>query len=125
MPDEAVELVADAIDELAEARVPSFLAVLKRFGSANPAPLSFPIAGWTLAVDIPARADGVDAVLDRLDARIAEAGGRIYLAKDGRLDPRHVPVMYPRLDEWRTVRDRWDPDRRFVSDLAQRLHLVD
>jgi decaprenylphospho-beta-D-ribofuranose 2-oxidase len=32
--------------------------------------------------------------------------------------------MYPRLDEWRAVRDRLDPDRQLVSDLARRLHLV-
>lgn len=125
VPDEAVELVAAAIDELAMARVPTFLAVLKRFGPANPGPLSFPIAGWTLAVDIPARAGGVDAVLDRLDARVCEAGGRVYLAKDARLDPRHVRSMYPRLDEWRAVRATVDPHRRFVSDLAERLHLLD
>jgi decaprenylphospho-beta-D-ribofuranose 2-oxidase len=125
VPDDAVELVSVAIDALTAARVPTFLAVLKRFGPANPGPLSFPIAGWTLAVDIPARAVGVDAVLDQLDARVAEAGGRIYLAKDARLDPRHVPIMYPRLDEWRAVRERVDPQRRFVSDMAQRLHLLD
>ncbi|MFN3216419.1 MAG: FAD-binding protein [Acidimicrobiales bacterium] len=124
VPDDAVELVAAAIDELDAARVPTFLAVLKRFGPANPAPLSFPIAGWTLAVDIPARSAGVDAVLDRLDARIAEAGGRVYLAKDARLDPRLVPAMYPGLDRWRAVRDRMDPHRRFVSDMAARLHLL-
>ena len=124
VPDDAVDLVTTAIDELAAARVPTFLAVLKRFGPANPGLLSFPIAGWTLAVDIPARAAGVDAVLDRLDADVAEAGGRIYLAKDARLDPRLVPVMYPRLDEWRAVRDRVDPSRRFVSDMAERLHLL-
>lgn len=124
VPDHAVELVTTAIDELDAARVPTFLAVLKRFGPANRAPLSFPIAGWTLAVDIPARSVGVDAALDRLDARIAEAGGRVYLAKDARLDPRLVPAMYPGLDRWRAVRDRMDPHRRFVSDMAERLHLL-
>lgn len=124
VPDDAVELVTTAIDDLSAARIPAFLAVLKRFGPANPAPLSFPGTGWTLAVDIPARADGLDTVLDRLDAAIADAGGRIYLAKDGRLDPRLVERMYPRLDDWRAVRDRVDPHRRFVSDMAERLHLA-
>jgi decaprenylphospho-beta-D-ribofuranose 2-oxidase len=63
-------------------------------------------------------------LLARLDRRVAEAGGRLYLAKASRLRPELVPIMYPRLDEWRAVRDRLDPDRRINSDLARRLRLV-
>ena len=54
---------------------------------------------------------------------MAAEGGRVYLAKDSRLRPELVPVMYPRLDEWQAVRDRVDPDRRITSDLARRLGL--
>jgi decaprenylphospho-beta-D-ribofuranose 2-oxidase len=32
--------------------------------------------------------------------------------------------MYPRLDEWRATRDRYDPDRAMQSDLARRLDLL-
>jgi decaprenylphospho-beta-D-ribofuranose 2-oxidase len=59
-----------------------------------------------------------------LDQRLAESGGRVYLAKDSCLHPDLVPKMYPRLDEWRAVRDRLDPERKLTSDLARRLHLV-
>jgi decaprenylphospho-beta-D-ribofuranose 2-oxidase len=31
--------------------------------------------------------------------------------------------MYPRLDEFRAVRERVDPSGRFTSDLARRLSL--
>lgn len=106
-------------------RLPVYLATLKRLGGSSPAPLSFPIEGWTLAVDIPAKAPGLWAALDVADEAVAEVGGRVYLAKDVRLKARHVPAMYPRLDEWREIRDRLDPKGRMRSDLGCRLGLVD
>jgi len=118
------DLLRWVVESIAGSRTASFLAVLKRFGPANPGPLSFPGPGWTVALDIPAGDRSLAELLTRLDQRIAESGGRVYLAKDSVLHPDLVPKMYPRLDEWRAVRDRLDPDRHLTSDLARRLHLL-
>lgn len=123
VPDAAAHLVRVALDRLREAGAPSFLTVLKRFGAADPAPLSFPQPGWTLAADVPAGVDGLGAVLDELDELVASAGGRLYLAKDSRQSPQMFARTYPRLHEWQQVRDALDPRGVFTSDLARRLSI--
>ena len=118
------ETVVRAIERLSSSGVPSFLAVLKRFGPANHGVLSFPIPGWTLALDLPIGPLALPGVLDDLDEMVIEAGGRVYLAKDSRLNPEAVRVMYPRLPEFLDIKNRIDPQHKLASDLARRLHLV-
>jgi decaprenylphospho-beta-D-ribofuranose 2-oxidase len=124
VPFAARSLLTDALETLTRAKgVNPALVVIKRFGAAAPAPLSFPMPGWTMAVDLPAGAPGLGVVLDALDERIADAGGRVYLAKDSRVPARLLPRMYPRLEQWRGDRDSLDPRRVFQSDLSRRLGL--
>jgi len=104
-------------------RLPVYLAVFKRFGAAFGGPLSFPLEGWTLAIDIPAVAPGLGAALEALDEIVAGCGGRVYLSKDIRLRRDSLGRMYPRLEAFREVRGRVDPDSVLRSDLGVRLGL--
>lgn len=92
--------------EITAAGLGSFLAVLKTFGD-RPAPglLSFPMPGTTLALDFPNRGAPTLALFDRLNAIVAEAGGRLYAAKDACMPPSMFERGYPRLAEFRRFRD--------------------
>jgi decaprenylphospho-beta-D-ribofuranose 2-oxidase len=122
VPFGAERALARSLQLIASAGSASFLTVLKRFGSGQEGMLSFPMPGWTLALDLPVTA-GLGALLDRLDRLVLEAEGRLYLAKDSRMPAHLLPAMYPEIDAFRSARAELDPDGRFSSDLARRLEL--
>ncbi|MEO9224642.1 MAG: FAD-binding oxidoreductase [Acidimicrobiales bacterium] len=123
VPFGAEETLRGIISELVSDGYGSGVTVLKRFGAGNNGPLSFPQPGWTLTVDFTTETPGLGPMLDRLDERVVEAGGRLYFAKDSRMRADLVPAMYPRIAEWRAVRERVDPKGVLRSDLARRLDL--
>lgn len=113
----------EVLDFLKERGLPSYLAVLKRFGKQGPGLLSFPFEGYTLTLDIPIGRATLFSDLDDLDEIVLKNEGRVYLAKDGRLNSDRFRKMYPRLGEWLTVKKEVDPNNRFSSDMARRLKL--
>jgi decaprenylphospho-beta-D-ribofuranose 2-oxidase len=124
VPFDRTDAMQVVIERLVAAGTPSFLAVLKRFGPGNDAPLSFPTPGWTLALDVPGNSHDLSGLLHGLDEVVLEAGGRHYMAKEAHTTPSVVRRGYPRLDEWKAVRRAVDPSGRWQSDLARRLDLV-
>ncbi|MBU3609287.1 FAD-binding oxidoreductase [Polynucleobacter wuianus] len=98
----------------------SFLAVLKALGPQNKNYLSFPLEGYTLALDfkwMPA----VSSLLNKLDDVVSSFGGRLYLTKDSRMSPKFFRQGYPRLDEFERVRKQYGATDKFTSMQSIRL----
>lgn len=98
----------------------SFLAVLKTFGDVpSPGILSFPEPGTTLALDFPNRGSDTLRLMERLDAIVLEAGGRLYPAKDGRMPARVFQAGYP---DWQSFAKHID--RAYSSHFWERVSKV-
>lgn len=96
----------------------SFLVVLKLFGKANLlSPLSFPIEGYTLALDFKIQR-GLFELLDELDSIVLDLGGRLYLAKDARMKADFFQKTY-QLDK--QLISKHFPRSKFDSLQARRL----
>ncbi|MFI7674953.1 FAD-binding protein [Actinophytocola sp. NPDC049390] len=123
VPFGAEDVIRHTVRRMTETGQVSALNVLKRFGEGNRAPLSFPMEGWTLCVDLPV-GGGVHEFCEELDELVLAAGGRHYLAKESRATPEVIARGYPRLDEWRKIRASVDPQGKFASDMSRRLGLL-
>ncbi|MCU0904802.1 MAG: FAD-binding oxidoreductase [Tabrizicola sp.] len=100
------EATAALLEEIRKAGQGSPLVVLKTFGAREaPGLLSFPRSGVTLAMDFPNRGARSLALMERLDAIVADAGGRVYPAKDARMSAEMFRRGYPALDRFMKYRD--------------------
>jgi len=100
-----------------------FLNVLKKFGEENAKSiLSFPMPGYTFAIDFPVR-KGLEELTQTLDDMVADFGGRIYLGKDATLSADSFRKMYPQHENWLNIKRKYDPDDKFNSNLSRRLAL--
>ncbi len=101
------EVTRAMLEAISDSGQGSFLAVLKTFGGLRSAGmLSFPFEGTTLALDFPNRGDETLKLMARLDAIVAEAGGRLYPAKDGRMSGAMFRAGYP---DWERFAVHVDP----------------
>jgi decaprenylphospho-beta-D-ribofuranose 2-oxidase len=123
VPDQAEHVLEEVLDTVRRNGCAPFLGTIKRFGPATGSQLSFPRPGWCLAIDMPAGRPHTGMLLHALDLRVADAGGRVYLAKDARLGRDAFAAMYGPLESWRAARARLDPDGVFRSDLGRRVGL--
>jgi decaprenylphospho-beta-D-ribofuranose 2-oxidase len=100
------------------------LATAQVMGKQGRGMLTFARPGVGLALDLPVRSATVE-VMHRLERETLDRGGRVLPADDMHLTDHGFAAMYPRLDEFRAMLARIDPDMRMQSDLARRLRLRD
>jgi FAD/FMN-containing dehydrogenase len=114
--------LSELLERIAQAGMGSFLAVLKLYGPENENYLSFPMEGYSLALDFKMQA-GLVELIQSLTDRVVELGGRVYLAKDALLTRDQFEQSYPRINEFRQLRKEFDLDKQFQSLMSQRLGL--
>jgi decaprenylphospho-beta-D-ribofuranose 2-oxidase len=121
LPQEAVqEGMKTILARISTAGFGAFLGVLKKMGNADNPLLAFPMQGYSLALDFK-RERRLLAFLSQLDQMVIDYGGRVYLAKDARLDAESFAKMYPNAEKWKQIKAQIDPQNRFQSELSKRL----
>ncbi len=107
VPLDAMPVMSDILNTITNSGMGSFLAVLKEFGDiASPGLLSFPRPGYCLALDFSERGEKTAALISELDARVREAGGAAYPAKDKLMSADSFQQYYP---QWTAFRQHIDP----------------
>ncbi|WP_027528259.1 FAD-binding oxidoreductase [Bradyrhizobium sp. Ec3.3] len=115
----ALGVLGDILDRVSRRGDASFLAVLKKLGQGDGL-MSFPMPGYTLALDFPASGNIMN-FLDEIDRLVVAAGGRLYLAKDARQSRSTFEAGYPALQRFKEIRASLDPMAKIRSKLSQRL----
>ncbi|MEL6167205.1 MAG: FAD-binding oxidoreductase [Pseudomonadota bacterium] len=122
VPPGSVDALRTMLEWVARAGLASPLAVLKRMGPGRAGYMSFPMEGYTLAVDMP-NTKSAERLIAALETETLDAGGRIYLAKDSLATAAAVHTMYPERASWAEEVDAVDPEGRLATDLVRRLRL--
>ena len=123
----ALEGLTQILSRIAWSGMGSFLAVLKLFGpqEENGGILSFPMEGFTLALDFPVK-PRVFSLLNELDAMVLDYGGRLYLTKDARMSQATFNRGYATsIEKFNKIKAKWDPNHRFISLQSRRLGIGD
>ena len=117
-----IQILKKILDIINEHDQTPFLAVLKMLGSQNKNYLSFPIEGYTLALDFKAD-HGLLNLISSLDKVIAHSNGRIYLTKDAIMSKEIFRECYPKWEEFEKIRKKYKAVGKFMSHQSLRLGL--
>lgn len=122
VPIDQSDALRDMMKLIARSGLASPLAVLKRMGAGRAGYMSFPMEGYTLAVDFPNRPQARRLIAKLEEATVA-AGGRLYLAKDALSNGGAIKAMYPDYPKWAGAVAKADPQGHLQTDMTRRLDL--
>ncbi len=106
IPSSEKNALREIFSRIARSGMSSFLAVLKKFGDVpSPGILSFPEPGYTLALDFANMGPKTDKLFQILDRIVDDAGGKLYPAKDSKMDPRQFKNYYPEFEDFKQWMD--------------------
>lgn len=120
--EQSFEGLKEILTKISDSGKGSFLAVLKLYGKENENYLSFPLEGYSLALDFKIEA-GLFELLNTLDEVVVKYGGRIYLTKDVRVSKETFESGYPQCDKFREFRREHKMDRKFNSLQSKRVKI--
>ena len=117
---ESFEGLKSILNEISKSGKGSFLAVLKLYGKENKNYLSFPLEGYSLALDFKIE-KGLFELLDKLDEIVLKHNGRIYLSKDVRVSKEVFEKGYPQINKFREIRKKYKLNEVFSSLQSKRV----
>lgn len=119
--DSSYEGLSEILRLITESGQGSFLAVLKLYGPQNGNFLSFPIKGYSLALDFKVQ-KSLWALISKLDEAVKSHKGRLYMAKDAIADKSMYEDVYD-LEKFKEFRKKNGLSETYTSNLSSRLNL--
>ena len=120
--DDVVKNIRTILDKVSQFGLSSFLTVLKKFGKQNNNLLSFPMSGYTLALDFKICGELFKNIIE-IDKIVSSMGGRVYLTKDSLMSEEIFKSSYKKWEEFESVREKYGAIGKFCSNQSKRLGL--
>jgi len=117
-----IKVLKEILNIISEYNQLPFLGVLKKFGAKNENYLSFPMEGYTLALDFKVNFNLL-SLISALDKKVTNYGGKIYLTKDTLMTEKTFKACYPEWEVFQNVRAKYKVIEKFSSFQSRRLGL--
>jgi len=116
------EGIEEILWTIAKHKKTPFLAVLKLHGKENNNLLSFPLEGYSLALDFKIE-KGIFKLMEELDKIVSKYGGRLNLYKDARVSREMFENGYHKAKIFREVRKKYELYKYLQSRMSARLSI--